>query len=282
MEEAVVASAPGAPSHVMLDDDEAEHLPGCNLAVTAEAFRAVGGFDPVFRTAGDDVDFCWRLRNAGHRLGFSPGAFVWHRRRLSIRTFLRQQLGYGHAEKLLLHKHPQRFTPQGDAIWNGFVYNGGPLRATRGSVIYHGPMGLAGYQSVLSGMMPLRGIEARYNRVTARILRRMLEWLQPRVRSWARRRRIHLFSGTPSIPTTEPLVREFEIWSESGRGRQEFLQGLLESGWKPGGGTDDWDVERDGTRLLLATEVGAGQGTRTLVRVMGNDRPGLERELQRR
>lgn len=281
MAEAVVASAPGAPSHVMLDDEEAEHLPGCNLAVTAKAFRSIGGFDEAFRTAGDDVDFCWRLRTAGHRLGFAPGAFVWHRRRHSIRTFLRQQLGYGHAEKLLLQKHPCRFTPQGDAIWNGFVYNGGPLRATRGSVIYHGPMGLAGYQSVLSGMMPLRGIEPRYSRVTSRLLGRILEWLQPRVRSWARRRRFSLLSRKPVTPRAETVVREFEIWSQAGYGRQEFLRRLLGSGWVPGGATDDWDVERDGTRLLLATEVASGRGRRTLVRVMGNDRPGLEQELER-
>jgi hypothetical protein len=100
--EAVVCAAPGAPSHVMLDDVEAEHLPGCNLAVTKAAFDAIGGFDPQFHTAGDDVDFCWRLHDAGFRLGFAPGAFVWHWRRPAVRAFLRQQIGYGAAEKLLI------------------------------------------------------------------------------------------------------------------------------------------------------------------------------------
>ena len=101
-EQAVVCAASGSPSHVMLDDEEAEHLPGCNLAVRKSAFEAIGGFDPQFHTAGDDVDFCWRLRSAGHRLGFAPGAFVWHWRRPSIRGFLRQQIGYGNAERLLI------------------------------------------------------------------------------------------------------------------------------------------------------------------------------------
>ena len=71
--EAVLCATPGAPSHVLLDDEEAEHLPGCNLAVTRAAFEAIGGFDPVFQTAGDDVDFCWRLRDAGWRLGLPRG-----------------------------------------------------------------------------------------------------------------------------------------------------------------------------------------------------------------
>ncbi len=58
-EEAVVCAAPGAPSHVMLNDMEAEHLPGCHLTVTRTTFDQIGGFDPQFHTAGDDVDFCW-------------------------------------------------------------------------------------------------------------------------------------------------------------------------------------------------------------------------------
>ena len=279
--EAVVSAAPGAPSHVMLDDEEAEHLPGCNLAVTKKAFDQVGGFDPIFHTAGDDVDFCWRLRSAGHRLGFAPGAFVWHWRRPSLRTFLRQQRGYGEAERLLLGKHPQRFTANGDAIWAGFVYNGGPLRATGGSVIYHGPMGMAGYQSVVSGMMPLRGIEPRFDSSLARILLEIVIWLQPRVRSWARRRSVMTSAPrTVRIPGNE-AVQELALWSEIGRTREDFLKQLLAEGWRASGETDRWDVERDGTRLLLATEQSAGIGRRTLVRVWGRRIEGLEQMLLR-
>lgn len=279
--EAVVSAAPGAPSHVMLDDEEAEHLPGCNLAVTRKAFDAVGGFDPVFHTAGDDVDFCWRLRNAGHRLGFAPGAFVWHWRRPSLRTFLRQQRGYGEAERLLLGRHPQRFTSRGDAIWSGFVYNGGPLRATGGSLIYHGPMGLAGYQSVVSGMMPLRGIEPRFDNWMTRMLLSWVSWLQPRVRSWARCRSILMTSRESDRTREAECVQELVLWSESGRTREDFLRLLLADGWLPAGETDRWDVERDGRRLLLATEQGAGIGRRTLVRVWGRPIDGLEQMVQR-
>ncbi len=277
--EAVVSAAPGAPSHVMLDDEEAEHLPGCNLAVTRKAFEEIGGFDAIFHTAGDDVDFCWRLRTAGFRLGFAPGAFVWHWRRPSLRSFLRQQRGYGEAERLLLDRHPQRFTPNGDAIWNGFVYNGGPLRVTGGSVIYHGPMGMAGYQSVVSGMMPLRGIEPRFDSTGSRMLLSLLIRLQPRVRSWARRR---TFFSTPQAQrhrAEDEPVHEFEIWSEIGRTRTDFLKHLLAAGWRSSGENDCWDVERHGTRLLLATELGAGTGRRTRVRVWGKRLQGLEQEL---
>ncbi len=53
-----VANAPGGPIHVLLTDDIAEHVPGFNMAFRRSALKAVGGFDPTFRVAGDDVDLC--------------------------------------------------------------------------------------------------------------------------------------------------------------------------------------------------------------------------------
>ena len=268
--EAVVCAAPGAPSHVLLDDEEAEHLPGCNLAVTRAAFEAIGGFDPAFHTAGDDVDFCWRLRDAGYRLGFAAGAFVWHWRRPSLGAFLRQQIGYGRAEHLLIHKHPQRFSKRGDACWEGFVYGGGPVRAMAESVIYHGPMGGAGYQSILNRMLPLRGLDERFASPTARIALHAARFLQPRLRGWARNRILRL--GTPRLAkTAQPApTAQFDIPCAAGRDRNHFLAVLLEDGWAPGGACDGWDVAKLGTRVLLATERGDGIATRTLVRVWGD------------
>ncbi|NIP81943.1 MAG: glycosyltransferase, partial [Gemmatimonadetes bacterium] len=74
-----VADSPGGPNHVLLSDAVAEHIPGCNMAFRTAALREVGGFDPRFRIAGDDVDICWRLQQRGWTLGFHPAAMVWHR-----------------------------------------------------------------------------------------------------------------------------------------------------------------------------------------------------------
>ena len=103
--QACVAAAPGGPSHVLLTDTVAEHIPGCNMAFYRWAFENVGGFDPEYRKAGDDVDFCWRLQQAGCVIAFSPTAIVWHHRRFTLREFLKQQEGYGEAESLLRFKH---------------------------------------------------------------------------------------------------------------------------------------------------------------------------------
>ncbi len=267
---AIVAAAPGAPSHVMLDDEEAEHLPGCNIAVRRAAYFDIDGFDPLFTTAGDDVDFCWRLREKGYRLGFAPGAFVWHHRRPSLRGYLRQQIGYGRAEALLIAKHPGRFTREGDARWEGFVYAGGPVRAVEGAVIYHGSMGQAGYQGVIRRMQPLRPLNPCFDGLFSRWRLGFLSWLQPRLRSWFRCRRWSgPEAGRRESETHEPDA-EFQIWSGEGKTRDDFLQQLLAAGWQAGGESDGWDVEKDSTRLLFATERGDGIGKRTLVRVWGD------------
>ena len=279
--EAVIRAAPGAPSHVLLDDTRAEHLPGCNIAVRSAAFAAVGGFDPAFRTAGDDVDFCWRLSDAGHRLGFVPGAFVWHWRRPSIVTFLKQQLGYGKAEKLLLAKHPECFGKNGEARWQGFVYGGGAVRVGDGSVIYHGAMGQAGYQSIMNRMLPLRPIDSAFRTPRSEFLLRLLHVLQPAARRWARSRRIMPPLAKPDF--MEPkTIHEFGIAGDETKFRNHYLQTLIAKGWQPCGETSAWDLEKDGSHVLIATERCGPNLTRTLFRVSGDPdaAQALERELR--
>jgi GT2 family glycosyltransferase len=144
-----VARAPGGPIHVLLSDEEAEHIPGCNMAFRASELRAVGGFDPVYRAAGDDVDVCWRLHESGLRIGFSPAAVVWHRRRSSVRAYLRQQRGYGRAEALLERKWPQKYNGFGHVTWSGHLYTSGRRQPLgRRSRIYFGMWGSGLFQRI--------------------------------------------------------------------------------------------------------------------------------------
>jgi len=146
---AVVALAPGGPTHVLLDDDVAEHIPGCNMAFDRATLLATGGFDERYTTAGDDVDVCWRLQDAGHPIAFSPAAVVWHFRRDTVRAYLRQQGGYGRAEAQLYFDHPRRFNALGQSTWAGRIYGGlvGGLAAER-TRIYRGPLGQGLFQAV--------------------------------------------------------------------------------------------------------------------------------------
>ncbi len=147
--QACVAAAPGGPSHVLLTDTVAEHVPGCNMAFWRWAFENVGGFDPEYHAAGDDVDFCWRLQQAGVVIAFSPTAVVWHHRRFTLRAFRKQQQGYGEAESLLRFKHLIFFGPTGTAKWRGQIY-GTPRFSwfINQPIIYHGIFGDGFFQSI--------------------------------------------------------------------------------------------------------------------------------------
>jgi len=144
-----VSAAPGGPSHVLLTDVVAEHIPGCNMAFHKWAFDKVGGFDPEYRKAGDDVDFCWRLQGLNEVIAFSPAAIVWHYRRFTLTAFRKQQEGYGEAESMLRFKHLIFFGPTGTAKWKGQIY--GAPRFTwliNRPIIYHGVFGEGLFQSI--------------------------------------------------------------------------------------------------------------------------------------
>ena len=290
--EAIVSAAPGAPTHVMLRDRVAEHLPGCHLAVRREAFDKVGGFRPVYETAGDDVDFCWRLREAGCELGFAAASFVWHHRRPSVRRYLKQQIGYGRAEALLFQDHPEKFT-NGEIRWQGVVYAGSVIGYEGGDVIYHGARGEAPYQMLQLNRQPVRPLPLEYDTEGARKkLKRVSVW-QRRLRRWAR-----WWYGGPKVKRQKSGryyrddVRvfeevEFSLWTTGERGRDELYDRLEAEEWRVSE-EQEWDLEMEGARLLAATERGEGQVRKVLVRVsycrgneeywMGRVREAFDRE----
>jgi GT2 family glycosyltransferase len=160
---AAVAVSPGGPTHVLLSDDVAEHIAGCNMAFRRDVLLRLGGFDPVFRAAGDDVDICWRFQDAGYTIGFSPAAVVWHFRRNTVKAYIGQQRGYGKAEALVYSKHPFRFNLFGQAKWLGRIYGdlSAALLLSRRPVIYSGVFGRGLFQTLyepsssLAAFLPL-------------------------------------------------------------------------------------------------------------------------------
>jgi glycosyltransferase involved in cell wall biosynthesis len=144
-----VGLSPGGPTHVMIDDRQAEHVPGCNMAFYTKILKQINGFDSQFRKAGDDVDVIWRIQNLGQSIGFSPSAQVWHYRRNTIKAYLKQQRGYGEAEALLKYKHPDHFNSLGASHWRGKIYGGDQIGVkVGGDVIYHGTFGTGLFQTI--------------------------------------------------------------------------------------------------------------------------------------
>ena len=68
----------------MLDWDHDQPAPdvdwvgGACLMVRRAAFDVVGGFDEAYFMYVEDVDLCWRLGQAGWRIGYEPGGRVVH------------------------------------------------------------------------------------------------------------------------------------------------------------------------------------------------------------
>ena len=91
-----------------------------NLAVRRELFTTVGGFDESF-AAAEDLDFTWRLVDAGYRLRWVPDAVVRHEWG-GPRRQLRRSLAYGRGWARLLRKRPERIPATAQQNPVPFVY----------------------------------------------------------------------------------------------------------------------------------------------------------------
>ncbi|HEV2762960.1 MAG TPA: glycosyltransferase [Pyrinomonadaceae bacterium] len=83
-----------------------------SIALPAEGFRALGGFDASFFMAAEDRDFCERWLRAGREITYAPEVLVFHAHRLTLRSFCRQQFNYGRGA-FLFHRRNSRRLPVG-------------------------------------------------------------------------------------------------------------------------------------------------------------------------
>lgn len=76
-----------------------------NLLVHADAFDAIGGFDSSWRHIGEDVDFCFRARDAGYGLGYCGQAVVGHTGEQDVRPFMRRLFLHGYSVNQMFYRH---------------------------------------------------------------------------------------------------------------------------------------------------------------------------------
>jgi len=85
----------------------AEFLGGACLLVRREAVDSIGGFDEDFFLMSEEVDWCYRFRQAGWDVLFYPGAEVVHVIGASHNPALFKEIVRGHLRFLRKHRGPR-------------------------------------------------------------------------------------------------------------------------------------------------------------------------------
>lgn len=75
-----------------------------NMGISKEAFLKTGGFSKIH--PGEDPDLSQRILKAGYKTTFLPGAFVYHKRRISLEKFYMQVKKFGLVRPILNKWHP--------------------------------------------------------------------------------------------------------------------------------------------------------------------------------
>ena len=75
-----------------------------NMGFSKEVYHKVGDFKDMF---GEDIDLSLRIRDAGFTTQLIPDAFVYHKRRVNLKSFRRQVFVFGMARIELFLLHPK-------------------------------------------------------------------------------------------------------------------------------------------------------------------------------
>ncbi|MBO1046414.1 MAG: glycosyltransferase [Dolichospermum sp. DEX182a] len=93
-----------------------------NIALSAENFWAIGGFDTNFPlAAAEDREFCDRLLSHNYNMRYAPEAIVYHAHHLTLTSFYRQHFNYGRGA-FLFHKTYSQRHPQQKSIQSWSFY----------------------------------------------------------------------------------------------------------------------------------------------------------------
>ena len=80
------------------------HPRSFNMGVRTEVWNKLGGFSRM--RYGEDIDFSIRLKEAGYKVVLMPDAWVWHKRRNTLKSFFNQVFHFGQARICLYRLHP--------------------------------------------------------------------------------------------------------------------------------------------------------------------------------
>lgn len=83
---------------------------GCNIAIRRKIFDEIGYFNEKI-VPGEEIEFDFRAKKKGYLLKYAPNALVWHRRRPTLKSFVKHLLGRGNYRVMLWKAHKELLEP---------------------------------------------------------------------------------------------------------------------------------------------------------------------------
>lgn len=88
-----------------LKDPSKYQARGFNMGISRKVFQAIGGFlDP---NRGEDIEWSIRIKKAGYRLELVEEAFVYHKRKNTLKSFAKQAFSFGRNRVNVSRFHPE-------------------------------------------------------------------------------------------------------------------------------------------------------------------------------
>jgi GT2 family glycosyltransferase len=93
------------------DELEVDSVVGAFMQVRKEAIECVGLLDEVFFMYAEDIDWCYRIKEAGYKVWYYAPVIVHHIKRAASRQSSKAQFEFWRAMLIFYRKHFRTTTP---------------------------------------------------------------------------------------------------------------------------------------------------------------------------
>ncbi len=105
---------------------EVDAIMGAYFLVRRSVIDQVGMLDEEFFMYGEDLDWCWRIKQAGHKIVYYPSAQITHYKYGASKNIPFRTIKWAHtAMKIFYRKH---YAPAHSELFNQLIYLGIDLR----------------------------------------------------------------------------------------------------------------------------------------------------------
>lgn len=111
------------------EEIEVDSVVGAYMQVRREAIADMGLMDETFFMYGEDLDWAYRVKQAGWKVMYHPEVIVWHIKRAASRKSKKAQFEFYRAMLIFYRKHYQATTP---TLLNKMVLLGLAIKGGRG------------------------------------------------------------------------------------------------------------------------------------------------------